>query len=102
MGGGDPTLLLADWGGCPEGCPGDLDGDGMIGGADVTLLLASWGRDASTDRDCDGVTDAEALVDGAWTWTRTVPDACDPEVEAGTLPSGRTSTIGRPAPTTNR
>ena len=86
VGGGDLTLLLADWGGCPEGCPGDLDGDGMIGGADVTLLLAGWGRDASTDCDCDGITDEEELIDGSPDLDQDgVPDACDPEVEPGTL-----------------
>ena len=42
------------------GCPGDLDGDGLVDGADLTILLADWGlSDSVADLSDDG------LVDGA-------------------------------------
>lgn len=36
---------------CPEGIPGDLDGDGTVGAVDLLILLSSWGPCADCD-DC--------------------------------------------------
>ena len=34
-------LIIAAWGMC-EGCPADLDGDGMVNSADLGLAIARW------------------------------------------------------------
>lgn len=39
--GADITVLLSQWGPCPE-CLADLDGDDAVGGADITILLGNW------------------------------------------------------------
>jgi hypothetical protein len=39
----DVSLLLGQWGACPEACcNADLDGDGLIGANDLALLLGQW------------------------------------------------------------
>ncbi len=39
----DVSLLLGQWGACPEACcNADLDGDGVIGANDLALLLGQW------------------------------------------------------------
>ena len=40
---------------CPNPCPPDLDGDGMVGVADILALIAGWGgNDPTHDLDDDG------------------------------------------------
>jgi len=40
---------------CPNPCPPDLDGDGMVGVADILALIAGWGgNDLTHDLDDDG------------------------------------------------
>ena len=37
----DIVLLLAAWGPC-QGCPADVNGDGVVDFADVLLILGNW------------------------------------------------------------
>ncbi len=42
---------------CDAGCPGDLDGDGVVGGSDLGILFVEWGScsgNCSADLDADG------------------------------------------------
>ena len=43
----DLTVVLADWGQCPQGgstgCLADFDGDAAVSGVDLHILLTSWG-----------------------------------------------------------
>jgi hypothetical protein len=29
--------------GCPEVCPGDIDGDGQVGSVDILTVIGTWG-----------------------------------------------------------
>ncbi|MGA0873547.1 MAG: FG-GAP-like repeat-containing protein, partial [Phycisphaerales bacterium] len=46
-----------------EGCPGDLNGDGMVGPADLSLLFGVWNTDGSVVAGSD--IDGDGLVDGS-------------------------------------
>lgn len=63
-----------------NGCPGDLDGDGVVGSGDLAVLLGAWGECAAPrctpDLDGDatvGTADLAMLL-GAWS----APEACAP------------------------
>jgi formylglycine-generating enzyme required for sulfatase activity len=56
------AVLLATASAFGEGCPGDLDTNGMADGADLGILLSSWGASGGTaDIDQDGVVDGADL-----------------------------------------
>jgi len=44
VGGSDLSVLLGNWGACPDvgACPADLDSDGTVGGADLAIILGLW------------------------------------------------------------
>lgn len=42
VGGADLGLLLTEWG-CAKACAADIDGDGVVGGSDLGLMMTSWG-----------------------------------------------------------
>lgn len=52
---------------CPDDCPADLDGDGVVGGGDLGLLVAGWGG-PDADIDGDGTTGGAdvGLLVAAW------------------------------------
>ena len=41
--GEDLTILLGDWGPCPEDCPADINDDGLVDGGDLSIVLGNWG-----------------------------------------------------------
>ena len=48
---------------CPNPCPPDLDGDGMVGVTDILALIAGWaGNDPLHDLDGDGVVGVSDLL----------------------------------------
>ena len=63
-----------------QGCPGDVDGNGIVRGDDLTVLLSDWGGPAGAKLDADFNDDG--IVDGAdltvmlgnWGSCVTVPD----------------------------
>ena len=44
VGRNDLSILRSSWGPCPVGCPGDLNGDGVVDPADELVVLDNWGR----------------------------------------------------------
>jgi hypothetical protein len=48
---------------CPNPCPPDLDGDGIVGVADILALIAGWGgNDPSHDLNGDGIVGVADLL----------------------------------------
>jgi hypothetical protein len=41
----DLLAVLAQWGGCVDGCPADLNLDGVVNIEDVLIVLTEWNRD---------------------------------------------------------
>ena len=35
--------VICDDAGCPEFCPGDIDGDGQVGIVDILTVIGTWG-----------------------------------------------------------
>lgn len=65
---GAGTVSVTQSGNCPQPCPADLDGNGVINAADLTILLGAWGTSGSADISGNGSVGAEdlALLLGAW------------------------------------
>jgi hypothetical protein len=43
------------------GCPGDLNGDGVVGGLDLAGVLSRWGFGGPADLNGDGVVGGQDL-----------------------------------------
>jgi parallel beta-helix repeat protein len=63
-------------GGCPEGPPGDVDGNGVVDGLDLTAVLTAWETspgnplwNPAADLDCNGVINGLDLTEVISNWT---------------------------------
>ena len=69
-------------GGCPEGLPGDVDGNNVVDGLDLTAVLSAWETTAgdplwnpAADLDCNGIVDGLDLTEVISNWTPTAAAA---------------------------
>lgn len=59
----EPTDLITAYAfSSPNGCPVDLNGDGVVDGADLATLLVGWGAPGPADFNNDGVVDGTDLA----------------------------------------